>query len=201
LLVSLHCSAALHSRGEFFAWQQKYGKHYDDTQEEDYRFHVWLDNYKHVDEWNKESHSYTLKMNNFGDMTYEELIKLDPMEIPIPKPSNTPPKKQQLPASVDWRAVGAVTPVIEQGNCGSSAMFAAAVTMEGVHVISGQGPLVAVSVQQLLNCTQVAPYDNYGCSGGYMNTSIEWVVDNGGIDSEAEFPYYSGPNNEASESW
>jgi hypothetical protein len=52
--------------------------------------------------------------------------------------------------------------------------------MEGVHVISGQGPLVNLSPQQIVDCTQIPPYNNEGCNGGWMNISLEYVINVGG---------------------
>jgi hypothetical protein len=52
--------------------------------------------------------------------------------------------------------------------------------MEGVHVISGQGPLVNLSSQQIVDCTQIPPYNNDGCDGGWMNISLEYVINVGG---------------------
>ncbi len=72
-----------------------------------------------------------------------------------------------------------------------SLYFVAAVSMEGVHVISGQGPLVSLSIQQILNCTYNSKYGNAGCDGGYMGESIQYVVDVGGIESTQAAPYYS----------
>ncbi len=71
--------------------------------------------------------------------------------------------------------------------CGSSPYFSAVVSIEGVHVISGQGPLVTLSVQQILDCS--GSFGNEGCDGGWMNESLAYVISVGGIETNETYPY------------
>lgn len=56
--------------------------------------------------------------------------------------------------------------------------------MEGINALV-TGNLISLSEQELMDCDST----NYGCDGGYMDYAFEWVINNGGIDSEADYPY------------
>lgn len=90
----------------------------------------------------------------------------------------------ETPASLDWRKHGAVTPVKDQGSCGSCWAFSSTGAMEGINEIV-TGDLISLSEQELVDCD----ITNEGCDGGIMDYSFEWVISNGGIDTVADYPY------------
>ena len=58
--------------------------------------------------------------------------------------------------------------------------------MEGAFQIA-TGTLRSFSEQQLVSCSTNG--GNAGCSGGEMTAAMQYVLNNGGIDSEKDYPY------------
>jgi len=97
-----------------------------------------------------------------------------------------------LPKNWDWRTIkpAVVTPVKNQGQCGSCYTFSTTGNMEGVWALAGH-PLVSLSEQNLVDCdhTCIDGVCDGGCNGGLMANAFTWIINNGGIESEAEYPY------------
>lgn len=87
-------------------------------------------------------------------------------------------------ADIDWTTKGAVTPVKNQGQCGSCWAFSATGVAQSAAKIKGQS--VSLSEQQLVDCS--GSYGNHGCNGGWPSSALSYVKDHG-LSSESEYPY------------
>jgi len=176
---------------EFSAFVKKYEKKY--THDEFFpRYNVFKANYNKIRHHNLGKHTYSMAVNEFADMTFAEfhskMTGYNRVDMAHHRSKNGPHKslKAPLASSLDWRAKGAVTPVKNQGQCGSCWSFSATGSMEGAHQIK-TGNLVSLSEQQLVDCSTAQ--GNQGCNGGLMDQAFQYVITNSGITSEDQYPY------------
>jgi len=171
-------------------WKAGHSKNYSDLGEEKVRFAIWQDNMRRITEYNQLNTGVFLAINHFGDMTNTEFRmtqngyfgkKVNGTGSTFLAPSNV-----VLPDSVDWREKGYVTPVKNQGACGSCWAFSTTGSLEGQHM-KKTGKLVSLSEQNLVDCS--TSFGNHGCNGGLMDFGFKYIKANKGIDTEASYPY------------
>jgi len=191
------CCAALTSAAtidEFRAFKTKFNKAYKNDAEDEYRMKVFSDNLEKISRHNDEAanglHTFTLGINQFADLTLEEwrsTLTLNTARNGERKYSPLGPKID-IPDEVDWRRAGYVTPVKDQGACGSCWSFGTTGVIEGA-TKKATGQLVSLSEQNLVDCDT----NDYGCNGGLhpVNGAYPWIIQNGGINTEADYPYYA----------
>ena len=191
-LFNLHSNMEPHENVMFEIWKEKNYKVYDAT-EHQYRFQIWLRNFQYVMTHNTKYdaglETYDLDMNLYADLTNEEFsAKYLGYNADLKATSKCTGKQAptaNLPDEVNWADKGAVTPVKNQGQCGSCWAFSTTGSLEGAHFLATQ-KLDSYSEQQLVDCS--GSYKNQGCNGGLMDQAFWYVKDNG-ITLEATYPY------------
>ncbi|XP_037085227.1 procathepsin L-like [Pollicipes pollicipes] len=193
---NFHSLNSLRSFEEWESFKQEHGKSYGSPEEENLRFSIFHSNKKMIDEHNERhrrgEHSFSLKINQFADLLGEEFVATMNGYQQHKKVHGQGAthlrlaSEIQLPDSMDWRTKGAVTPVKDQGQCGSCWAFSSTGSLEGQH-FRKTGQLVSLSEQNLVDCS--TSFGNDGCDGGLMDDAFKYVKANGGIDTEASYPY------------
>lgn len=173
----------------FIEWLNGKSVKYTSNSEYLYRANIFKQNYEFVLESNQNpSNTYQLVLNEFSDITAEEFKA---MYLGFKK-SNRPRnygnfenfESSKIPNSRDWREEGAVTPIKQQGGCGSCWAFSTIGTLEGAYAIKTK-KLVPMSEQQLVDCDRE---NDLGCGGGAMDYAFEYLMKHG-IESEKSYPY------------
>ncbi|XP_009635021.1 cathepsin L1-like [Egretta garzetta] len=162
LLALLGCTTALDPALEeaWEGWKSLHAKEYL-GEAEAARREVWEENLRRIQQHNWEEsqgqHAFRLAMNHYGDLTDKEFNSLlngfTPEQREEPVPLFQASAALKTPSEVDWRAKGYVTPVKNQGHCGSCWAFSATGALEGL-VFNRTGKLVVLSEQNLIDCSR-----------------------------------------------
>lgn len=179
----------------FDAWAEKHGKTYDSPRERAERRAIFFDNAdfveRHNDEHERGLHSHWVELNHLADVSSAEFSRMlgfradDARVREGPDPATWEYADVDPPEEKDWVAEGAVTPVKNQGQCGSCWAFSSTGAVEGIVAIRS-GELIPLSEEELVSCSHDG---NNGCNGGLMDNAFKWIVRNRGIDSEDDWPY------------
>eukprot|EP01006_Ploeotia_vitrea_P036407 TRINITY_DN66016_c11_g2_i1.p1 TRINITY_DN66016_c11_g2~~TRINITY_DN66016_c11_g2_i1.p1 ORF type:complete len:339 (+),score=57.31 TRINITY_DN66016_c11_g2_i1:26-1018(+) len=191
--VFLHHACASQNEELFGQFMSKFGRSYSTHHEHSHAFHCFEHNLRRIEELNAKNSSATFGVTQFADLCPEEFRTRilggfsGPREHHAATDTELLADLSALPKDVDWRKKNAVTPVKNEGECGLTWAFSAVGTMEGQHAIHS-GKLVSLSTQEIGSCDK----KSYCCDGGLMDNAYQWVIQNGGIDSEADWKYHSG---------
>jgi len=173
-------------------YKADYGKDYSNG-DEDSRYGIFKANFDIIEETNAKHLSYTLGINEFADLSLEEFSAT---HFGLKAPSNVWGSLKNLGTheyhgepladALDWVEKGAVTPVKNQGQCGSCWSFSTTGALEGAY-FGASGSLVSLSEQQFVDCD----HTDHGCQGGLMDYGFTFAKKND-ICTEETYPYHSG---------
>lgn len=172
----------------------------------------WVANDKLIFQTNAMNLSYTLGHNAYSAMSlceFAEYMRLNPVvfsnidtevdaDVATYSISTSNLRGVSYPSSIDWRTQNAVTPVKDQGQCGSCWSFSTTGALEGIYSIMNGGNLVSFSEQNLVDCDLIGSGGtSLGCNGGDMGSAMDWITKNGGLCTESAYPYVSGTTKQA----
>jgi hypothetical protein len=177
----------------FTNFMKKYEKSYDTVEEYAKRLTIFGENMERVNEMNAK-HVLINGEAVFGVTPFSDI---DPVEFKKYylgyKPSNVTKERVDvvidgpIANDIDWVSKGAVTPVKDQGRCGSCWAFSATAAIESYAQLAGKG-LKVLSAQQINSCDK----RDGGCNGGNTETAYQYVKGAGGIELDSDYPYTSG---------
>lgn len=185
----------------FLQWKAKHGRTYSvDSEEHAKRFAIFMDNKEHVAVLNEKNMGAVFTIEGpFADMTQDE-FKAKMRTLQVDEAARAQQQAgfpqwvvKDLPASFDWRDKGAVTPVKNQGQCGSCWAFSTVGALEGSYFLK-TGTLKSFSEQELVDCSHdcIEFHNqqgcNAGCNGGLQPAAFKYLMEHG-AEEESSYPY------------
>eukprot|EP00766_Chilomastix_caulleryi_P006491 gnl/Chilomastix_caulleri/8747.p1 GENE.gnl/Chilomastix_caulleri/8747~~gnl/Chilomastix_caulleri/8747.p1 ORF type:complete len:209 (-),score=87.15 gnl/Chilomastix_caulleri/8747:70-657(-) len=185
LLIAL---AACQFETEWSKFKIAHSKKYS-TLEEEKRFAIFVDNMHYINLLNKLDTTATYGVTKFSDLTAEEFAQKHLGFVPVSHEGLEEfIPRLDAPTEMDWTTkAGYVSPVQDQGSCGSCWAFATTAGLETARVVSGN-TLVKLSEQNLVDCDS----KNSGCDGGNLSLA-EMYLKSTGIVAGSQYPYKGIP--------
>jgi hypothetical protein len=189
----------------FRDWVKQFNIQFQDYKHENSTFLKWIQNDKYILNINSENRTYRLGHNQFSGLSREEFKQYlgyrveDSLFNFLVHNKTYLIQLNSLPNSIDWSnnslnplKINAVSPVKDQGQCGSCWSFSTTGALEGAYSIK-YGNVQNFSEQQLVDCDNLKNGGkDLGCNGGLMDNAFTWINKNGGLCSEENYSYFSG---------
>jgi hypothetical protein len=162
-------------------------KSYITSEEFAARKDLWKKTDDFIKEHNASGSKFTVGHNQFSDWTDHERSSM--LGYIAPEAETEPVWLEPTNAdSVNWVTAGAVTPVKDQGQCGSCWTFSSTGALEGAHQIA-TGTLLSFSEQQIVDCANLRHgYMSFGCNGGNQSVAFSYLEKHM-AELETVYPY------------
>jgi len=168
-----------------------------------HRYNIFKRNVDLIDNHNEAyaqgKYSFDLAINKFADKTNEEYKKMLGLKRQGKEaPANKIPAARHrhisndVPDTFDWRPLGAVTEIKDQGQCGSCWAFSATAAMEGAY-FQTSGTLLSLSEQLCVDC--VLDGADTCDLGGEMHDCYLQIIKEDGDETEDDYPYTATSGN------
>ena len=177
---------------DYMRYVAQYGKNYDTMEEFKSRQAQFESANEYIAEHNQTNSSHVAGHNQFSDWTATEIQSmLGTKEGLYVEPQHAEAFTGTTEANgIDWREhEGVLTPVKDQGACGSCWAFSATEAVESAYALAGND-LVVMAPQEIVDCAY-GLFTNHGCKGGWYYYAYDWLKKNQTM-READYPYYSG---------
>jgi len=187
------------SQQKFDDFVKRYNKHEEygsDAIAWESRYEIFKANLLKIEAHNAKNLSWTMGVNQFADLTEDEFADFlerssgyhskEFREARRNRKKNYTDLAACSVSSLDWTQRGVVTPVKNQGNCGSCWAFSTTGAVEGAVAVA-TGRLVSLSEQELVDCGSETR--NNGCNGGLMDYGFQYVMNHRGLCTENDYPY------------
>jgi len=179
---------------EFINWMKEYDMTFEGAEFGE-RLKIFADNHDFIVQHNEGDSTFTLGHNQFSHMTFEEFegqflnLHMEPQWSMTNKFKNlrySSEGRRSLAGAdeFDWVSKGAVTPIKNQGQCGSCYSFSAIGALEGAYAIK-TGDLKSFSEQNVVDCDS----KDMGCNGGDPFQVYDFITAQGGACEETSYPY------------
>ena len=171
---------------DFELWRNSYNIEYSSCGDYIYARKQWKKNDRYIKRMNSKNLTFVLGHNRFSHYALGEFhdnLGIRNM-IPVKPVYWSDVRKKHIKDYIDWEERGAVTPVKDQGTCGSCWSFSTTGLLEGAYFIK-YGKLLSFSEQMLVSCDSL----DYGCNGGSVENALRWIKNNKGICLEEDYPY------------
>ena len=180
----------------FDEWMEYHNKNYESVKEKEYRYSIYLNNLKKIDQLNLQHNGTTLfAANKFADKTELEFKKTHLNYKAFNKTTSSSSSsvllsKDDIPNEIDWTDSNCVTPVRDQGDCGSCWAFSATETIESSICLNKYvDKFEKLSVQQVLDCS--APEGCDSCNGCFVEYADKAIKRLGGLKRSKDYKYCS----------